>query len=186
MKTIPYRPIMDMAITIRVLFVRDDIGIMSVLLSNDELDRLGITKEELFFQAQKNTEILFPPKMDSLLSVMTKLMDSVFLEELINEIDLEGMDNLMYVLTNDVGLNGATCILYKDKLKNIADELEVDMFYILPSSIHEVMIAKDFKSAEDFKEIVVATNQNILGRGDILSNSVYRYSRNNNVIELVA
>ena len=45
----------------------------------------------------------------------------------------------MYVLSNHTKLNGSACILYQDLLKNFAEHLRSDL-YILPSSIHEVLI----------------------------------------------
>lgn len=48
----------------------------------------------------------------------------------------------LYVLTNDAAHNGAACVLYPDKLKDLADEFGSDLL-ILPSSIHEVLIIAD-------------------------------------------
>ena len=45
----------------------------------------------------------------------------------------------LYVLTNKSRINGAAGIMYEGVLKKLADKLESDM-YILPSSIHEVII----------------------------------------------
>ena len=54
----------------------------------------------------------------------------------------------LYVLTNDAAHNGAACVLYPDKLKDLADEFGSDLL-ILPSSIHEVLIIAD---SENFTE----------------------------------
>ena len=43
-----------------------------------------------------------------------------------------------YVVTNAMGINGAAVILYQNVLEKIADRLKGD-YYILPSSIHEVL-----------------------------------------------
>ena len=45
----------------------------------------------------------------------------------------------MYILTNRQKLHGSACIVYENLLSDIADCLDSDL-YILPSSIHEVIL----------------------------------------------
>ena len=48
----------------------------------------------------------------------------------------------LYVLTNNIHINGAALMLVPDILEKIGDKAGMD-YYVLPSSIHEVLIAKD-------------------------------------------
>ena len=62
-------------------------------------------------------------------------------------------------------------------------------YYILPSSIHEIMIKKDdgLLTAEELKEIVYQNNRMevIVKQTDVLSDNVYHYSRKTKALRIV-
>ena len=84
----------------------------------------------------------------------------------------------MYVLTNQHKLNGSVCILYQNVLRDFANRLACD-FYILPSSIHEVLLipAANQISYQELSDMVQDVNSSQLSREEILSDHVYYYSR---------
>ena len=84
----------------------------------------------------------------------------------------------MYVLSNSVGINGASALMYPNALKSIADELKKDLV-ILPSSIHEVLLIpyENDVDFEDLSNMVTTINQEQVPVEDRLSNHVYYYSR---------
>lgn len=92
----------------------------------------------------------------------------------------------MFVLTNKRRLFGAVCILYKDLLKKIAEILDND-FYILPSSIHEIILVpyKSNESSEMYKNIVADVNMHEVFREEVLSDNVYQYCRSEEQIILL-
>lgn len=61
-------------------------------------------------------------------------------------------------------------------------------FYILPSSIHEVLLVpvSYFQEMERLKDMVISINQTDLSQDEILSNSIYLYSLEKRSISLVA
>ena len=61
----------------------------------------------------------------------------------------------LYVLTNEIRLNGASVLFYTDCLKRFASDIGRD-FFVLPSSIHEVLLlpVMDEMSAWDLRQIV--------------------------------
>ncbi len=71
------------------------------------------------------------------------------------------MEPAQYVLTNKSGFRGAACALDRIALKAFADHLGVNGFFILPSSIHEVIIIpytdEDIKG--DFDRMVRQVNE---------------------------
>lgn len=91
----------------------------------------------------------------------------------------------MYIITNAVGINGATSIIYKDAIRNFAEKLETD-FYILPSSIHEVILVpyEDSISREELKDMVNEVNCTQVPIEEVLSDRVYIYRRKTNQIEI--
>ena len=84
----------------------------------------------------------------------------------------------MYVLSNRQKLQGAACMFYPDILKNFAEEKNSDL-YILPSSIHEVILlpATEDMEKENLLEMVTEINKTQVQECDVLADSVYYYSR---------
>ena len=96
----------------------------------------------------------------------------------------EGAPSL-YVLTNETQTYGASCMLYPNLLAEFADELASDL-YILPSSIHEVLLlpttARD--SDDELRHVVQTVNDNQLPLTQQLSDCVYYYSRASHTLSL--
>ena len=91
----------------------------------------------------------------------------------------------MYILSNSVGINGATAMIYREAIRNFADKLDSD-FYILPSSIHEVILVpyEDGIRREELKDMVNEVNCTQVPVEEVLSDRVYIYRRNTNMIEI--
>ena len=89
----------------------------------------------------------------------------------------------MYVLTNEKGLNGAACILDRSLLKRLSRTVG-KAFYILPSSIHELIIlpTDECDCAGDLRDIVRSVNNTQLSAEDVLSDEVYFYDSDVNKV----
>ena len=81
----------------------------------------------------------------------------------------------MFVLTNDMKVNGAAAILNDDTRQKIADK--VGDFYVLPSSIHETLIIPKDAGMElrDLEQMVQEVNQTQVAPQERLSDHVYEY-----------
>lgn len=76
-----------------------------------------------------------------------------------------------------MGLNGASAILYEDKLHELAEMMETDL-YLLPSSVHEcIAVSVDMGTPEELAEMVQSVNMNEVELKDRLSNNVYHYDK---------
>lgn len=87
----------------------------------------------------------------------------------------------MYVLTNEQKLYGAGCMLYEGVLCREAERIGADL-YILPSSVHEVMLlpaVPDTGEALDgLRDLVAGINRSdVLSARDVLSDRVFYYNR---------
>lgn len=187
LEKMPYMEYLDLAVTCRLLHSADKIGIASADITYEEMELFGVTEEELFAQARENTEKLFPVEFKSLLSTIEAMMGRKFgLEEIgIKEnMDVEAGRIDMYVLTNTTGINGAGVILYPDVLKQIAEQLDTNTLYLLPSSVHELMVVSKCESIEDLKEMVTEANRIAVTGLDFLSDHVYRYDKKMDVVEI--
>lgn len=167
----PFIQMNDLAVTFRWVAHMDEIGISTALISNRELMVWGISLPELLLTAEKNTSRLFPARIMSLEEVAGE-------QDIVEEKIVKKKESSIYVLTNSCRINGATAILYDKILKEFAAGIQDD-FYILPSSIHEMLLIPAAECHEDERlaELVREANESFLSPGDVLSDSVYYYDR---------
>lgn len=166
LKDCPYIEFLDLAITFRFVVKLDEYGMASSLISNNDLIRWNITKDELYDIAMENTRRMFPHRIRCMEEFVPR----------IDEIcpDLENRDKF-YVLTNESGVNGATCLIYKDVVRDFAYKMEKNV-YIIPSSVHEVILLScENVEPESLKSMVKEINKFIVSKVDYLSDNVYLY-----------
>ena len=171
----PFYRIQDLAVTFRVLAQKDEKGIATVMVTNAMMKQWGLTLEELKELACVNTPRLFPVRVEPLAKVLEDFLPPEHAESI-----------PLYVMTNSVGINGASCILYERVLENLASEWRTDIF-ILPSSVHEVLLLPVQKGFDkDYLEkIVRESNKTVVSQEEFLSDHVYFYVRKINEIMLV-
>lgn len=162
----PYIPFHDLAVSFRYLVKQDADGIASAILREKEMELWNLTTDEVFRLARENTMRLFPMRLAKLNDMIP-----IGLTELAECPD-------MYVLTNRQQINGATSILYTNVLEQFAEQVE-SSFYILPSSIHEVLLLPDCSSmdADYLRKSVREINACAVADMDYLSDNVYYYDR---------
>ena len=97
------------------------------ILSNQQMRRLGVTKEQVTEWAMENTPRLLPPSFHSMEHVLQKFC----LWE-----QAQKDQPPMYVLTNVRMFLGAACLFYPRVLPSIRNAVQED-FYIIPSSVHD-------------------------------------------------
>lgn len=87
----------------------------------------------------------------------------------------------MIVMTNSIGIYGASAILYPGLLEALAQELERDI-YVIPSSVHEMILipAENKCVYEDLSLMIHEINQRFVPPDEVLSDQVYVYIREEN------
>ena len=117
-------------------------GIGSIPVTVNLMNEWGVTAEQIqadAVAADRNRGVVL---MD--MNEMIKSM--IFGEEaenLLNEkLNVEAMENPMFCLSNAQKMNGASLLLQEDIRKQIGECLGSD-YFVLPSSIHEVLILPD-------------------------------------------
>ena len=80
------------------------------------------------------------------------------------------------MLTNTAKINGATVMLYPNLLQEIGEATQ-SRFFILPSSIHEVILMRDSgeMNVEELRRVVMEINRTQVAPEDVLSDEVYSY-----------
>lgn len=102
-------------------------------VTKDLLDTWGVTEQELFKQAMKNSLATRTPQLRD-------IMDVVHASD---ELNATTSDTNMFVCTEvtadkDTALFGAGCIFNREFLAEVAETIDTS-FYVLPSSVHEVL-----------------------------------------------
>lgn len=184
LEKVPYLRLLDLAITFHCIVRSDENGIGTVRITQEHQQNWKVSSEELWKLACENTERLFPAVIRPMEEIVFDLVSQNPIDEENTMEDLVSNHNSnMYVLTNSKGINGATCLLYQGVLEQFEAKLGCD-FYILPSSIHELILVPQVKNeAMDFmnakarlEEMVQEINETQVAMEEVLSNTVYEYS----------
>lgn len=176
---IPHRRWKDLAIIYFVVFDDMDVERAVVTIYNNHLEMWNVTEESLYKNAKKNTPKLYPAEIKDMGEIMEEIFRQRMEEEELAE-TLASMETSMnmYVLTNSYKNFGATTMLYDRVLSRLSNELGNDL-YIIPSSVHEVIIipSEDSINRENLIQMVDYVNNTEVPREDVLSYNIYVYRR---------
>ena len=169
LKKVPHLPFLDLAIVFYCLLTDTPVGNATVLIHNSHMKLWKVTCSDLYRDAKANTEKLLPARLESMAEVIRELSGGME--------DPEEVGVPMYVLTNSQKALGAACILYEGVLKSCADRLG-GAFYMLPSSIHEVIMvpAPAVGDEQELIHMVRDINQTQVRSTEVLSDNIYLYS----------
>lgn len=133
---------------------------------------LRMTDDEVMMLATQNTmndRYVLQTVRDKLMSSMDE-SDMQFADEMFPE------EDILYVLSNEQECFGASAILINGNLKRVKDTLK-ENYFVIPSSIHEVLIVKESKINEpaELKQMLLAVNPSV-SKKEQLGENVYRYN----------
>lgn len=211
---IPYRKFLDLAIVFYCLVSNELIGNATVLIHHKHCKLWGITVEELYREAMENTPRLLPYEIQNMEDVIrTILIDNLrreyvgaqteeqeeaerhpesseeWLKQMVDQMIGESTEEekvTMYVLSNQSRILGAACILYQNLMEKFAEEVEKD-FYVLPSSVHELILVPvaEGEKALHLNHMVEEVNQTQLDTEEVLADHAYYYSRDTGKLSVV-
>ncbi len=170
---VPFIPYLDLAICFYYAFGDTQIGEGAILIQRSHMEMWNTDEKELFALAQENTSKLYPTEIMRMRTLVEQILGGQELEV------LEDMEPAsMYVLTNKKRIQGAAVILYPEVLEHIAEKLEQDI-YIIPSSVHEVILMPDRGNVDEMavKDMIYEVNRTQLEPEEVLSDSLYFYNR---------
>lgn len=178
---IPNEPVMDLSLVF-YLFRDNDPDGEEILVTEEMLDMWKVDYFQVFEDAMKNTRNIMGESLRPLRDLISEMLKDTRIE-----IDLCEEDEAMpmYVMTNLWRRNGAVCMLFKETIRELADLLEEDL-YVIPSSIHEVILVPAEKSVcrKDLDEMIREINQSELDPCDVLSDHAYFFSRKRGQVEM--
>lgn len=167
---VPYTILENLAIVYRIdvdVKNSDSSEMASILITNDLLRRLGVSIEQLHFDAIENSSIIRPLKVECLGHFITNVLGSN---------PYENDNSNTYIISNSQMSKGASALFYKGVLEKLANLVNGN-YYILPSSVHEVLIVKDNGkfNIDDLRNMVTSINNDFVEPTDVLSNQVYYF-----------
>ena len=179
LRDMPHREFQDLSIIYRWVVKVDENGIQSSAIRNNLAEQLGMNEEQLFKCAVENTRRIFPPTVKSMNDVIREMFISDGMPAEVADMMIGEMpeDKMMWVISNDRGINGAGSMLYEDNLHKLAMKLETDL-YILPSSVHEcIAVSTNVGDPYELAEMVSEINMGQVALEDRLSNQVFIMAR---------
>lgn len=195
---VPYKCFSDLAILFTVDVNDDDIGKGSILIRKEHMSMWDVSPDRLYEDSLSAMVRRDPPYMADMVEMVIELLGQrtgmstypdVDVDEIRRRMDEGGEGgNRMYILTVQSKINGASAMVYPGMLADIGRTLGAD-YYVLPSSIHEVIIlptdGDDGRGAE-LSMLVREINESKLSPDEILEDHAYRYHRSTNWLEPLA
>ena len=167
----PHRVVEDLAIVYRIIVSCGPEGMRSVLINNDNLNLYGISADELHRDVLENAPKNFPASIRSIVDVLLEQCGGS-----IQEVERDPDAPVMYVATSSSGYFGAGCLFYPDFLRT-ATETIGGGFFVIPSSIHEVLLLSDNTNMtlEELEDLIRSVNTEEVAPEDRLSDQLYHY-----------
>lgn len=175
LEDIPFLPFLDLAVCFFYAYSNETLGDGAITVRNSHVQLWKTSIAELIKLAEKNTPRLFPWQCDSIETILQNMIEEEECEEELPE-KTELGETGMLILSNAKHLNGAACMIYP-KIWEILNEGKQCSYYILPSSIHEVILLPDegLEAAEDLKQMIAEVNRTQVAPEEVLSDSLYYY-----------
>lgn len=147
---VPYETYLDLAVVYRIIASSDNEGYYTILINNALMEEMRWTKKEVQDAAYKNTVKLHP-------------------------LEVSKLSDRLYCMTNTSQIYGASMILYQETIKMLKEKIG-GSFYMIPSSVHEMMIASVEKEDPEYLlEILNECNGLYVGKQEWLSDNLYIY-----------
>lgn len=187
LEKIPHLEYLDLAICFYYAYQGEALGNGSILIHNNHLEMWQTDTAQVWEIAHENTPRLFPWECCSLETVFRD-MEEEDEDKQGSDSEEEPLSDLipMRILSNENRVFGASCILYPGLLEKIAGEQKSNL-YLLPSSIHEVILLPDNgeEDADYLRAMISEVNESQVEPEEVLSNQLYYFDRHINKVSVV-
>ena len=147
------------------------------LIGKSCMEQWNVDVSELYRRASVNTPRLFPAKICTLWELLglPLFQDSP-----------DQTAEPFYIITSESAMYGAAVLLYEGVLRSLAEKLGADLV-LIPASVHE-WVAIPYEAGMNIgsiREMVCQVNTGQVPAEEQLSDQVYRYSREQDRVEVV-
>ena len=194
LSTLPHRDFYGLAIIYCIKLPSIDGAVRTIKVTNALVTLWGgVEEEQLYELACRNTPVLERGNVMPLTNV-GDIASRLHIQKDRNQqhLSCDGFDITMtgkklqqiYVTTNMEKVNGACVILYDGLLRTMAEY--IGNFYILPSSVHECILAPgDPEDAKCMLSMVQEVNATVVSDEEVLSNNCLYYDAKSHSLKLI-
>jgi len=179
LNSLPHREFHDLSIIYRWVIGSDENGLQSIVIKNDLMEKMGLNEEQMFKLAVVNYKRLLTPTICSMDDLVREAYKEEDMPEELAEIMLpkRTADEMMWLISNNIRINGACSMLYDDVLQEIAEKVDSDL-YVLPSSVHEtIAVSVNLGDPYELAQMLNEINMGYVSLDERLSNQVYHYDK---------
>jgi len=182
---VPHQEMEDMSVVYRFVIDSNDNGRATILATNNMIEAMGVTPEQLHADALENAPELKPAVITGMSEVMAEMMGMSPEEMAMMGMPTDPADEQMYVATVPDKIHGAGVLAYQDFMDQAAERVG-GSFFVLPSSLHEVLLVPDNgqMNLQDLEAMVREVNATQVAPEDKLTDNVYHYDAEAKVFEL--
>lgn len=163
---VPHKQLEDLAVVCRAMIGGNAEGELSFLVTDPVMREYGVSKEELFSNAAGNMDYSIRPLFSVLAELEPDLADET----------IAPPDDMLFVVTNKQNVYGAGAIADPAFTEKAGKLMQGD-YFILPSSIHEVLLLRDDGNMDyrALEAMVREINVTQVAPEERLSDQVYHY-----------
>ena len=178
LQNVPHEKMEDMAVVYRLMLGQMDEGSGTVLVTDQLMERFGITHEQLRQDALENAPEIRPSEIRGMSEVMNEIAPGMAPE-------IAPEDEQMFVASVPDKIRGAGVIAYPNFMEDAAEKMGGD-FFVIPSSIHEVLLVRDNgeMTSKDLENMVKEVNATQVEPEDQLTDHVYHYDSKDHIFEM--
>ena len=176
LQDVPHEQMEDIAVVYRLVLDSSKDASSTVLVTNDLMDKFGITHEQLHDDAMKNAPLIRPAEIKGMEETLNEMQGGPALEP--------DPDEFLFVAGVPDQTHGAAVIAYPNFFEEAAEKLGGD-YFIIPSSIHEVLLVKDTgeMNARDLAAMIREVNATEVAPEDVLTDHAYHYDSKEHIFE---
>ena len=181
LQSVPHQEMEDLAAVYRIDLGETENGNATVLITNEMMRNYGLTPDQLHKDALDAAQHTMKYSIRSMDEVLMGMAQRLGIEE-----DQPVMfSSPLYVATTERDMFGAGVLAVPSFFEDAAEKLDGN-FYVLPSSVHEILLLPDRFAPEPqlLKEMVQDVNANEVDPKDRLSDNVYHYDAKERIFEL--
>ena len=178
LQSVPHENIEDMAVVYRFIVGSGPDENSSILVTNNMLDSYGITQEQLHTDAMENAPAIRPSEIRGMTEILSEMMPGTGMS-------VDPADEQMFVASVPDKIHGAGVLAYPNFMEDAAQKLGGD-YFVLPSSIHEVILVRDNgqMSAEELQNMVKDVNASQVSPEEQLTDHAYHYDSKDHIFEI--
>ena len=171
LEDVPHIEFLDLSIIFQCLVAQEDLGRASILIHNVHLKLWEVSVDTLYQAAKENTQRLQEYEIKGITEVLRDIMCAEEVENIADEDCISAFSGSvpMYVLSNKNRVEGAACMLYPNLIRDFAEAIQ-SSFYIIPSSIHELLLlpTEHLEESQEIKHMIREINDTQVSVEEVL------------------